>query len=118
MSEPTVQVVAAPIFARFLKHLARKYRSIRQDLAPLLQQLENGETPGDQIQGVQYPVYKVRVKNSDVPKGKSGGYRVVYYVKTPKRLILLAIYAKTERVDIQPEHIRHMIEAYEQSLMD
>ena len=118
MSEPSVQVVAAPIFIRFLKHLARKYRSIRQDLAPLIQQLESGETPGDQIQRIKYPVYKVRVKNSNVSKGKSGGYRVIYYIKTAQRIILVAIYAKTEQVDIQAEDIRRIIEDYEQSLKD
>jgi mRNA-degrading endonuclease RelE of RelBE toxin-antitoxin system len=113
MSEPDIQVVFTPLFTRFLKHLSKKYHSVRQDVTPFLEQLEAGEIPGDQVSGVKYTVYKVRVKNSDVPKGKSGGYRVIYYLKTAKKVILLAIYAKTERVDIPADEIRRMVEDFE-----
>jgi hypothetical protein len=40
---------------------------------PLLDELNQGQTPGDQIPGVPYEVFKVRVRNSDSGKGKSGG---------------------------------------------
>jgi mRNA-degrading endonuclease RelE of RelBE toxin-antitoxin system len=113
MSEPRVQVIAAPIFTRFLKHLAKKYRNIRKDIEPLIDQLEGGETPGDQVKGVKHTVYKVRVKNSDVPKGKSGGYRVIYYIKAAGKIILIAIYAKTEVADLQAEDIRRLVEDFE-----
>ena len=36
-------------------------------------------------------VFKVRVKNSDNQKGKSGGYRLMYYLKTSFNVLLLAI---------------------------
>ncbi len=112
-SESDIQVVFTPLFTRFLKYLAKKYHHVRQDIEPFLQQLEVGKTPGDQVPGVKYTVYKVRIKNSDVSKGKSGGYRVIYYVKTAKKIILLAIYAKTEQVDIPAEEIRRMVEDFE-----
>ncbi len=35
---------------RQLRRLSRKYRRIRSDVQPLIEQLEAGETPGDQIQ--------------------------------------------------------------------
>lgn len=38
-------------FKRQLKRLSRKYRRIRSDIQPFIEQLEAGETPGDQIQG-------------------------------------------------------------------
>jgi len=75
--------------------------------------LEEGETPGDHIPGVGYTVYKVRVKSSDLSKGKSGGYRVIYYVRLPTNVILITIYIKNERVDITPEEIRRLIDEYE-----
>jgi mRNA-degrading endonuclease RelE of RelBE toxin-antitoxin system len=77
MSSLPTQVEFTPLFIRFLKHLAKKCRRVQQDLTPLLDKLERGQTPGTPIPGVRYPVYKIRVKNSDVPKGKSGGYRVI-----------------------------------------
>ena len=62
-----------PEFKRNLRQLARRYRHIRTDVQPLLDQLEQGEVSGDQIPGVTYEAYKVRLANSDSGKGKSGG---------------------------------------------
>jgi mRNA-degrading endonuclease RelE of RelBE toxin-antitoxin system len=115
VSEPDIQVVFTPLFTRFLKYLAKKYKNVRQDVKPFVEQLEADETPGDQVPGVKYTVYKVRIKNSDISKGKSGGYRVIYYLKTSKKIILLAIYAKTEQVDIPVDEIRRMVEDFEEN---
>lgn len=49
---------------------------------------------GVEISGIDYQVFKLRVKNSDIQKGKSGGYRLIYYVKTEQGIILLTIYTK------------------------
>ncbi len=62
-------------FKRNLRHLAKKYRHIKSDVQPVLGQLSGGAAPGDRISGVAYEVYKVRIKNSDASRGKSGGYR-------------------------------------------
>jgi mRNA-degrading endonuclease RelE of RelBE toxin-antitoxin system len=70
---------------------------------------------GDQIQGVGYTTYKACVKNSDARRGKSGGYRVIYYIRTTDRLILLTIYAKTKQTDISVEEIRRIIDEVENS---
>jgi mRNA-degrading endonuclease RelE of RelBE toxin-antitoxin system len=101
-SRDPVQVGYTPLFTRFLKHLTKKYRNVWRDLQSLIERLEAGETPGAQVRGTAYTVYKVRVRNSDISKGKSGGYRVIYYLKTTTSVLLLAIYSKTEQVDITP----------------
>jgi mRNA-degrading endonuclease RelE of RelBE toxin-antitoxin system len=75
-------VEASPTFSRNLRTLAKKYRHIRNDIQPIIEQLEQGEFPGDQIPEIGYVVFKLRVRNSDTQKGKSGGYRLIYYVKT------------------------------------
>jgi len=79
--QPPVQVEASSTFNRNLRTLAKKYRSIQDDIQPVIEQLEQGELPGDQIPGVGHTVFKLRVQNSDTQKGKSGGYRLIYYVK-------------------------------------
>jgi mRNA-degrading endonuclease RelE of RelBE toxin-antitoxin system len=56
----------------------------------MIEQLEQGELPGDQIPSIGYTVFKLRVRNSDIQKGKSGGYRLIYYVKTAAGIILLS----------------------------
>lgn len=49
MTESRIQVEASPTFSRNLRTLAKKYRSIRNDVQPIIQQLEQGELPGDHI---------------------------------------------------------------------
>ena len=51
-------------FQRQLKRLSRRYRQIRQDIQPVIDRLVAGETLGDRIQGIGWPVYKVRIKNT------------------------------------------------------
>lgn len=80
----------------------------------MIEQLEQGELPGDRILGINYEVFKLRIRNSDIKKGKSGGYRLIYYVKTTIGIILLTIYAKSEQNDIAADDIRNMITVYEQ----
>lgn len=78
----------------------------------LVVQLRKGETPGDRIQGLLYRVYKVRLKNSDSQRGKSGGYRVIYYLETEDQTVLLTIYSKSDQSDLPIEFIRRTIEDY------
>jgi mRNA-degrading endonuclease RelE of RelBE toxin-antitoxin system len=77
-----VRVLLAPPFVGKVNRLHKKYRHVWSDVQPLIDQLKRGETPGDQVQGVTYPADKVRVRNSDLQRGKSGGYRIIYYIRT------------------------------------
>ena len=110
MSNSPVRVAFTRYFIKVLKQLRKRYRHIESDLQPLLDDLVGGKTPGDQIQGVGYTAYKVRLLNTDTQKGKSGGYRVIYYVKTSDTIYLLTMYTKLITVDIEPDEIRHLIE--------
>ncbi|BAY92677.1 MULTISPECIES: type II toxin-antitoxin system RelE family toxin [unclassified Tolypothrix] len=114
VDRPLIQVDASLTFNRNIRTLAKKYRSIRNDIQPVIEQLQQGELPGDQIPGVGYTVFKLRVRNSDTQKGKSGGYRLIYYVKTATGIILLTIYTKSEQVDIAADDIQSIITDYEQ----
>jgi mRNA-degrading endonuclease RelE of RelBE toxin-antitoxin system len=108
-----IQVSASPTFNRNLRALAKKYRSIRYDIQPIIEQLEQGELPGDKIPGIGYTVFKLRVRNSDIQKGKSGGYRVIYYLKTETEIILATIYSKSALSDVSNHVIEEAIAQYE-----
>lgn len=103
-----------PEFKRALRKLSRRYRSLRVDLRELLSELESGKKPGDQLQDSRYFVFKVRVKNSDAQKGKSGGYRVIYYIRSADRTILVTLYSKSDQDDIQSGDVQRIINKYEQ----
>ena len=100
-------------FRKNVRRLAKKYKRIRRDLEPLVERLENGETPGDRIAGLKgYRVYKTRIPNSDARRGKSGGYRVVYYLIANNTTVLLTIYTKSEQTDISANEIASIISDY------
>ncbi|NQZ07272.1 MAG: type II toxin-antitoxin system RelE/ParE family toxin [Algicola sp.] len=107
-----VQLDYASEFRKNIRHLSKKYRTIKSDLSTLFQELESGQTPGDQIQGTGATLYKVRVKNSDINKGKSGGYRVIYYIKQADKTVLLAIYSKNEHSDISSSFLHSLVNKY------
>lgn len=100
----------SPYFAARLKKLARKYPSVLGQVDALTDQLASDERLGDLIPQVGYEVYKVRLKNPSASKGKSGGFRVIYYVQLADKLILVALYVKSEQTDISPDQIRQLIE--------
>jgi hypothetical protein len=70
-NRPPVSLAYAASFSRAVKRLSKKYPHIVDDLKSVTHQLEQGETPGDQMQGTGYAVYKVRVPNTDAQRGKS-----------------------------------------------
>jgi len=113
--QPPVAIVFTPEFKRNLRQLAKKYRHIKSDVQPLLDELAQGSTSGARIPGVQYTVFKVRVRNSDSSKGKSGGYRIIYQQIHRQLIVLVTIYSKTEQTDIAPNEIRQIILDYELS---
>jgi mRNA-degrading endonuclease RelE of RelBE toxin-antitoxin system len=114
MTNDPIRVEPSLLFRRAFKRLRKKYRQIDNDLKPLISQLEHGLTPGEQIQGVGHTVYKVRIQNSDAQRGKSGGYRVIYYIKTRDFVILTYIYSKSDREDITADELRQYIHDIEQ----
>ena len=101
---PSRQVRFTPEFKRNLRHLARKYRRIRSDIQPIIDAIIAGSTPGDRIEGIGMDVY-MRARNSDAQRGKSGGYRMIYYMQEDDTIILITLYSKTEQQDIEPHEI-------------
>ena len=111
---PSTQVFIADAFKREARHLKKRYRNLESDLQPLIEQLQNGDLPGDRIFGfADYVVYKVRVKNSDIRKGKSGGYRVIYQNLTPTTVVVLYLYAKSDQDDVTSDEICAIIEKFQ-----
>ena len=112
---------ANPISIRFsdefeenLYTLSKKYRRIRSDIEPILEQFQGGNFIGDRLSGMgeNYVILKVRVKNSNIGKGKSAGYRLIYQVESPTSLLLLTIYSKSDREDISPNEIFRILSEF------
>lgn len=112
---PTIEVKASSEFKRSLRTLAKRYRQIRVDVQPIIDRLQTGEVIGDQVSGTEYTIFKVRIKNSDIQKGKSGGYRFIYYLKTSDQVVLVALYSKSDQGDISTDTVNQIVSNFELS---
>lgn len=100
------KISSIPLFDRQAKRLAKKYPSLKNNLSELIESLsikpEQGKALGNNF-------YKVRLAISSKGKGKSGGARVITYVKVIATTVYLsAIYDKSIKStisDIELEQI-------------
>jgi mRNA-degrading endonuclease RelE of RelBE toxin-antitoxin system len=114
LTDPTpIELKLTIEFQRKIRALAKKYRRIRLDLQDVLQKLQAGDFVGDQLQDVGSTVFKVRVKNSDAQRGKSGGYRLIYWLQSPSKIVLLDVYSKSEQENIEVAEIQRILMNYE-----
>ena len=112
-NQDLIQVRFTSNFKKNLTILAKKYRQIRYDIEPTINEIRKGNFLGDQIPRTNYTVLKVRIKNSNIKKGKSSGYRLIYQVKTPTNIILVTIYSKLDQADIKVKEINKIIQEFE-----
>jgi mRNA-degrading endonuclease RelE of RelBE toxin-antitoxin system len=82
---------------------------------PIIQELQSGSFIGDRIQGLgNVVVFKVRAPNSDAQRGKSGGYSLIYELRSSDLVVLLQIYSKSEREDINADEIRSILTQFDE----
>ncbi len=91
-------IVTLPEFDKNVKKLAKKYKSIKNDLLSLTSELKNNPKSGTYLFN---NCYKIRLANSSVPTGKSKGFRVItYFIDEHSNIYLLAIYSKSDQENI------------------
>lgn len=105
-------VFAVRSFEKDLFKLARKYPKVLDNVADLFERLEGGSIEGDPVPRLNLngdKVFKTRLENPDANKGKSGGFRVIWYLVTSKGYIYpLTIYSKSDQEDISSTEIRKL----------
>lgn len=78
----------------------KKYLKIDADVRPVIDELRAGNIVGDKLEGLPLPAntaaYKVRLPNSSINVGKSGGFRLLYYIAIGDEIYLLTIYSKKD----------------------
>jgi mRNA-degrading endonuclease RelE of RelBE toxin-antitoxin system len=101
-------VAAVPHFKRELKKLARKFPSMKGDLAKLIEKLEENPEQGTSL---GKNCYKIRLAITSKGKGKSGGARVITYVLVTKETVyLLSIYDKSDKATISDKELLELLE--------
>lgn len=103
------EIVIARQFEKKFKRLAKKYKSLPEDLDSLLNVLESNPRTGDEI---IKDCFKIRLAISSKGKGKSGGARVITFVQIlDKTIFLLDIYDKSEQENISNKELKAIIES-------
>lgn len=101
------KVLTLSVFDRQLKRLARKYPSIKADLARLGAELADNPTLGKSLGG---NLYKVRLKITSKRTGKAGGARVITYAKVIGETVTLSyIYDKAERDSVSDDELDDLL---------
>jgi mRNA-degrading endonuclease RelE of RelBE toxin-antitoxin system len=105
-------VVATEPFERKLKRLAKKHKSLATDLALVIEELIANPTFGTPI---GKNCYKLRIAISSKGKGKSGGARMITYVRIVKKTVfLMDIYDKSEQAIITDKELLMLIDILQQ----
>jgi hypothetical protein len=71
-----------------------------------------GEIIGDRLQGIDAEIFKFRIRNSDVNRGESDGYRMIYWLKLLECVVLLDIYSKSDRDNIEINTFQNIINEF------
>lgn len=114
-SENEISVRAAYEFTRNVKTLRKRYPNIRVDIEHTISSIRQGNFVGNRITQTGYVVFKARIKNRDIQKGKSAGYRLIYQIKPQNSVLLLTIYSKSDRGDISVSAIKKIITETDES---
>ena len=104
-----LKIVSLESFKREIKNLFKKYKKLPQDLKTLQKALLKNPKSGVALGN---NCYKIRLANSSIPTGKSGGFRVIYYyLDKHNNIYLLSMYSKTELENISDERLSEILNA-------
>lgn len=99
-------IYVLPLFEKQAKRLAKKYPSLKNDLGELFENLGDNPEQGTPL-GKNF--FKIRLAISSKGKGKSGGARVITYVKVTATVVYLtSIYDKSEKSTITDKELEQI----------
>jgi len=100
-------VLSIPPFDKQLKRLAKKYPSLKNEFAELLESLEKEPEQGTHLGN---NCYKIRIAIASKGKGKSGGARVINnFVITEQTVFLISIYDKSEKENLSDKELVELL---------
>lgn len=100
-------VLTIPPFDKQLKRLAKKYPSLKNEFAELLESLEQKPEQGTNLGN---NCYKIRIAIASKGKGKSGGARVITnFIIAEETVFLISIYDKSEKQNITDKELAELL---------
>lgn len=100
------KIVSIQLFDKQAKYLSKKYPSLKNDLAKLIEKLQNKPDYGVAL-GNNF--FKIRLAIQSKGKGKSAGARVITFVKVIETTVYLtSIYEKGEKDTITTKELEQI----------
>jgi hypothetical protein len=96
-------------FLKEAKKLSKKYKLLKSDLKQAVEEIQSNNDLGVYL---GFNIFKKRVKNSSIPTGKSGGFRVIIYQQIKNKIVLISIYSKTEKENLSDEELSGILKQY------
>lgn len=94
-------------FKKEARKLTKKYRSLKVELEALGKELTENPTTGTPL---GHDVYKIRLAIASKGKGKSGGARVITFVKVVnEKVYLVSIFDKGELDNLTKDQILELL---------
>ena len=100
------KVATLTLFEKKAKRLLKKYPSLKQDLIQLIDNLMQNPLQGTSL-GNNF--FKIRLAITSKNKGKSGGARIITYLKIIDTTVYLtSIYDKSEKENITEDELKQI----------
>ncbi len=96
-------------FLKEAKALSKKYKLLKSDLKEAVEEIENLRDLGVSL---GFNLFKKRIRNSSIPTGKSGGFRVIIFEQVEDKIILISIFSKTEKENLSDNELAMALQKY------
>lgn len=96
-------------FLKEVKLLSKKFKLLKLDLKQAIDEMETSKGFGVSL---GFNFYKKRVKNSSIPAGKSGGFRVIIFEQIENSIVLISIFSKTDKENLSNVELSTLIKKY------
>jgi len=104
-----LKIIKLDPFVHDAKRLYKKYKKLPEDLETLFKILNENPHSGIDLGN---HCYKIRLANSSIPTGKSGGFRIIYYYYHKEELFLITMFSKKDMESISDKKILELAKKY------
>ncbi len=102
------KIETIPRFDKDVKKLKKRFPKIKEDLILLIEELSKNPNIGTHLEN---SIFKIRLQNSSIPTGKSGGFRIVTYYVENEILYLVTMYSKNDTDTIITNKLKEIIKS-------
>ena len=96
-------------FFKEAKKLSKKFHLLKHDLQNAVHEIESKNDLGVYL---GFNLFKKRVKNSSIPTGKSGGFRIIIYQQIENEIIFISIYSKNEKENLSDDELKLLLQKW------